>query len=130
MRSFKYWSESLSCKIWSFEQTKIRLNPKYEPSLSNIERFTRIFVSPVEAKFQFCEIFKSQNLIQFLRFGPNFLHVSSICLEVNPRNSNLGFYTTHSLTWFWKTNLCETPGLRGFYWNCCSIFLYHVCYKL
>ena len=48
-----------------------------------------IFVSQGEAKSQFRQIFKSQNLTQFLRFGPNFLHVSSISIEVQSLNSNM-----------------------------------------
>ena len=55
-----------------------------------------IFVSQGEAKSQFRQIFKSQNLIQFLRFGPNFLHVSSISIEVQSLNSNMGPKTTPS----------------------------------
>ena len=55
--------------MWIFEHIKIRLNPKDKPSISKIERVTG---SPVKAKSQVCEIFKSQNLIQVLRFGPTF----------------------------------------------------------
>ena len=89
MRSLKNQSESISCKIWFLEHTKIRLNPKDEPSISKIERVMAIFVSQGEAKSQFRQIFKSQNLTQFLRFGPNFLHVSSISIEVQSLNSNM-----------------------------------------
>ena len=49
-----------------------------------------IFMRLVKAKSQFYQIFESQNLNQFLRYGPNFLHVSSISIEVQPLNSNLG----------------------------------------
>ena len=76
MRSLKNRSETLSCKIWFLEHTKIRLNPKDEPSISKIERVTWIFVTGAEAKSQCCLIFKYQNLTQFLRFLPNSLHVS------------------------------------------------------
>ena len=58
----------------------------------------RIFMRLVKAKSQFYQIFKSQNLNQFLRSGPNFMHVSSISIEVQPLNSNLGSYATPSLT--------------------------------
>ena len=56
-----------------------------------------IFVSQGEAKSQFRQIFKSQNLTQFLRFGPNFLHVSSISIEVQSLNSNMAPNITPSL---------------------------------
>ena len=56
-----------------------------------------IFVSQGDAKSQFRQIFKSQNLIQFLRFGPNFLHVSSISIEVQSLNTNMGPKTTPSM---------------------------------
>ena len=56
-----------------------------------------IFVSQGEAKSQFRQIFKSQNLTQFLRFGPNFLHVSSISIEVQSLNSNTAPNITPSL---------------------------------
>ena len=56
-----------------------------------------IFVSQGEAKSQFRQIFKSQNLTQFLRFGPNFLHVSSISIEVQSLNTNMGPKTTPSM---------------------------------
>ena len=84
MRSLRNPLESLSCKLWFLEHTKIRLNPKDEPFISKIEQVTWIFVRLPETKSQFYQIFKSQNLNQFLRFGPNFLHVSSISLEVHP----------------------------------------------
>ena len=48
-----------------------------------------IFVSQGEAKSQFRQIFKSQNLTQFLRFGPKFLHVTSISIEVQSLNCNM-----------------------------------------
>ena len=56
-----------------------------------------IFVSQGEAKSQFRQIFKSQNLTQFLRFGPNFLHVSSISIEIQSLNSNMGPKTPPSM---------------------------------
>ena len=56
-----------------------------------------IFVGRGEAKSQFRQIFKSQNLTQFLRFGPNFLHVSSISIEVQSLNSNMAPNITPSL---------------------------------
>ena len=56
-----------------------------------------IFVSQGEVKSQFRQIFKSQNLTQFLRFGPNFLHVSSISIEVQSLNSNMAPNITPSL---------------------------------
>ena len=56
-----------------------------------------IFVGRGEVKSQFRQIFKSQNLIQFLRFGPNFLHVSSISIEVQSLNTNMGPKTTPSM---------------------------------
>ena len=40
------------------------------------------FVSQVKSKSQIGQFFKSQNLIQSLRFRPNFLHVTSIFIEV------------------------------------------------
>ena len=48
----------------------------------------------------------------------HFLHVSSISTEVHPQNSNLGSYTTPSLTLYGGphlgiSNLSQTPGLRG-----------------
>ena len=67
--------------------------------ISKNEQVTGIFVSQLETKSQFYQIFKSQNLNQFLRSGPNFLHVSSISIEVQHLNSNLGSYTTPSLTY-------------------------------
>ena len=56
-----------------------------------------IFVSQGEAKSQFRQIFKSQNLTQFLRFGPKFLHVSSISIEVQTLKCNMEPKTTPSL---------------------------------
>ena len=41
----------------------------------------RIFCESSQAKSQFCQFFKSQNLIQFLRFRSN-LHVSSISISL------------------------------------------------
>ena len=57
----------------------------------------RIFMRLVKAKSQFYQIFKSQNLNQFLRSGPNFLHVSSISIEVQSLNSNTAPNITPSL---------------------------------
>ena len=51
----------------------LSIHPPWRPTVLTVISF-----SPAEAKSQFCKIFKSQNLIQFLRFGPNFLHMSSI----------------------------------------------------
>ena len=79
-----------------FWHTKISLNPK-DTSISKIDRVSRIFLSRVEAKSSFYQIFKSQNIIQFLRFGLYFLHVCSFSIEVQPLNSNLRSYTTPSL---------------------------------
>ena len=64
-------------------RTLRRLNPKDEPFTSKIEQVNGVLVSQVVAKSQFCQYFKFQNLIQFLRFRPNFLHVSSISIEGN-----------------------------------------------
>ena len=50
MRSLKNWSESLSCKIWILEHTKIRINPKDEPPTSKIERVTGVLVSQAVTK--------------------------------------------------------------------------------
>ena len=85
--SLRNWSESLSYKIWIFEHTKISLNPTDKPSVSKIEQVTGIFVSRVMTKSCFCKIFKSTNLIQFFRFGPNFWYVSSISIEILGPNS-------------------------------------------
>ena len=60
MRSLKNHSESLSCKIWILEHTKISLNPKDEPSTSKIERVTGFFVSQVKSKSRIGQFFKSQ----------------------------------------------------------------------
>ena len=49
-----------------------------------------IFVSQGEAKSQIRQIFKFQNHIQFLRFGSKFFCVSSILIEVQLLNSNMG----------------------------------------
>ena len=62
-----------------------------------IERVMAIFVGRGEVKSQFRQIFKSQNHTQFLRFGPNFLHVSSISIEVQTLKCNMGPKSTPSL---------------------------------
>ena len=51
---------------------KIRKNPKDEPSILKIEQVTAVFVSQVVGKSQIQKIFKSQNLTDYLRFGPIF----------------------------------------------------------
>ena len=112
MRSLKNRSETLSCKIWFLEHTKIRLNPKDEPPISKIERVTWIFVTGAEAKSQCCLIFKSQNLTQFLIFLPNFLHGSSISIEVKSLNSILGALRVPPPS-PGSTDLSQRPDLRG-----------------
>ena len=79
-------ARELKLQIMNFWTHKKILNP-VKPSISKIEQVTEIFVSQVEAKSKYCQIFKTQNLIQFFRFGPDFLHVSSISREVQPLNS-------------------------------------------
>ena len=74
--------------------TKIRINPKYEPCILEIERVTLIFVSQVGRNLNSLKNFKSQNLAQFLRFGPEFLHVISIFIHVQTLNSNMVPETT------------------------------------
>ena len=54
-------------------------------------------MSRPEAKSPSCQIFKFQNLSQFLRFRSNFWHVSSIFIQVQVLYSNQGSYTTPSL---------------------------------
>ena len=122
MRSLKNRSETLSCKIWFLERTKISLNPKDEPSISKIERVTWIFVTGAEAKSRCCQIFKSQNLTQFLRFLPNFLHVSSISYYLDKfARSNI---ITH---WPWANVHLEDDQAIHFWpllWCHAVIFLY------
>ena len=69
-----------------------------------------IFLSQGEVKSRFRQIFKSQNLIQLLIFEPNFLHVSSISIEVQSLNSNMGPKTTPSLI-FKRGRVSDTPPL-------------------
>ena len=109
MRSLKNWSES-SCKIWILEHKKIKLNSKDEPSTSKIERVTGFFVSRLEAKSQFCQFFKSQNFIQFLRFGANFLDVRSISRGLT--SNHLGVLH-HSFIDFVKNQPLPDPGFEG-----------------
>ena len=47
---------------------KMIKNSKDEPRTSKIERFTGIFMSPLKAKYQFLQNFKSWNFTQGLRF--------------------------------------------------------------
>ena len=62
-----------------------------------------IFVNKVKAKSQFYQIFKSQNVIQFLKFWPKSLHVSFLSVEVQLLSSNLVSYTTpHWLPQKWR----------------------------
>ena len=49
------------------------INPKYEPLASYFD-----FCESSRTNSQFQKIFKSQNCAQFLRFGPDFLHVINI----------------------------------------------------
>ena len=70
-----------------------------------------IFLSQGEVKSRFRQIFKSQNLIQLLIFEPNFLHVSSISIEVQSLNSNMGPETTPSL--IFKGGYLIPPPWRG-----------------
>ena len=56
-----------------------------------------ISVTQPEARISIKQDFKSQNLSQFLRFGSNFLQVSSILIQVQLLYSNLGSDTIPSL---------------------------------
>ena len=51
------------------------LNPKDGPCISKIERVTSIFIDQDVTKSHYLKIFKSQYLSEFLRYGPDFLHV-------------------------------------------------------
>ena len=51
------------------------LNPEDEPCISKIELVTAISVGQGMTKSHYLKIFKSQYLVEFLRYGYNFLHV-------------------------------------------------------
>ena len=55
------------------------LNPKDDLCISKIKRVTAIFVGQGTTKSCYLKIFKSQYLSEFLRYGPDFLHVSTYC---------------------------------------------------
>ena len=60
-------SECLTGKIWFFQHTKIRLNPKDNPFIWKIERVMWIFVRLVEAKISVFPTFlisKSQSVFE------------------------------------------------------------------
>ena len=56
-----------------------------------------LFMAHLEAKISIKQDFKSQNLGQFLRFGSNFLQVSSILRQVKLLYTDLGSDRTPSL---------------------------------
>ena len=57
------------------ELRKRELNPKDDPCSSNIEQVTEIFVDQGMIKSRNQKLFKYQYLSEFLRYGPEFLHV-------------------------------------------------------
>ena len=73
------WLKEAKLLNMNYHTHKNKLNPKYEPRISKIERVTAILVSQVEAKSQIHKINILQNLTDFLRFLPNFFaHVKLI----------------------------------------------------
>ena len=57
------------------ELRKRELNPKDDPCSSNIEQVTEIFVDQGMIKSRNQKLFKYQYLSEFLRYGPEYLHV-------------------------------------------------------
>ena len=63
------------------------------------------FQKSTQAKSHFLKKFKFQNLAQFLRFGPEFLHVISIFIKVQTLNSNMVCLTLLLISWLGFTYL-------------------------
>ena len=72
-----------------FKANEIRMDPKDEPCILNIEQVTLIFVRKSQAKYQFLKNCKSQNLAKFLRFGHEFLHEITIFIKFQTLKSNM-----------------------------------------
>ena len=71
-RELKKCSYDLAPKIWFFLLAKLGLHVKAECCSFKIERVMALFVHQGEAKSQFPQILKSQNLAQFWDFCQNF----------------------------------------------------------
>ena len=69
----------LGCKTLFLEPMKRGLNPKDYPYISKMERVMAIFVGQGMTISLNLKIFKSQYLSEFLRYGPDFLHVCTYC---------------------------------------------------
>ena len=76
---------------------EIGLNSKDDPFISKIERVTAIFVDQGTTKSHYLKIFKSQYLSEFLRYGPDFLHVIINIIGFKITFSNMGAHGTPSL---------------------------------
>ena len=71
------------------ELRKRELNPKDDPCSSNIEQVTEIFVDQGMIKSRNQKLFKYQYLSEFLRYGPEFLHVIINILGFNKTFRNM-----------------------------------------
>ena len=82
------------------EPTKRRLNPKDDPCISKIERVKAFSVGLSTTKSHHLKIFKFQYLGEFLRYGPDFLHVIINFIGFKITFSNMGSYGAPSLISF------------------------------
>ena len=75
-----------------------------------IERVTAIFIDQGTTKSHYLKIFKSQYLSEFLRYGPDFLHVIINLIGFKMIFSNMGAHGAHSLISGWGPK-CAPPYL-------------------
>ena len=73
----------------TFRAHKKGLNPKDDLCTKTIERVTAIFVGQGTTNSRYLKIFTSQYLSEFLRYGPDFLHVI-ITLDFKITLTNMG----------------------------------------
>ena len=73
------------------------LNPKDDPCILKIKRVMAIFVGQGMTKSHDLNIFKSQYLGEFLRYGPDFLHVIINFIGLKITFSNMGSHSALSL---------------------------------
>ena len=110
--SLKNWSESSS--FFEIHKTKIK-SKRWALYNKNLTIYVNV-CKWSSGEISVNRFFKSRNLIQFLRFRPKTLHVSSLSVEVQPLYSNLGSFTNPLSTFLGGVGLRSPPGKPSSSW--------------